>query len=420
MRHSSEGAPGRLPKKQAVRVWSVFALTGALAVLGAITVGVKLRRLVFGPAEEVLVLILLADRTREWWDGVAVYATHRSGMIYPPPTWLVLWPVFGWTGLGEARWIWAGMALVALAALAVMCARALSDGPRYVRIIAFLSVFSMPALGNGLGIGAPIVVLLPLCVGAVLLAARPDATWTSDLAAAFMYDAALADPAIALPFAPALVAASKRVRPVGLAASGYAVLTLIASQVNGVPIATQARSWLAHLERHGGHGYGNAQDWLAGLDLTAAAWLPMSALILGATSAFCWWRRHRDVWLLLGVCALAARVWMAPRIDADGLLIVPLVALLRQSWRVNIPVVVYWSRFAAIVSALVLWSPLHFLYPGSTLGPLVVSRTMSHLFVVTHVGAAFLMLTQLVLTEGRVDRSRVVDRSDSGNAARPE
>jgi hypothetical protein len=45
---------------------------------------------------------------------------------------------------------------------------------------------------------------------------------------------------------------------------------------------------------------------------------------------------------------------------------------------------------------------------------------MSHLFVVTHVGAAFLMLTQLVLTEGRVDRSRVVDRSDSGNAARPE
>ena len=44
--------------------------------------------------------------TQDWWQGVPVYATHRGGVVFPPATWVLLGPLFAWTALDVARWLW--------------------------------------------------------------------------------------------------------------------------------------------------------------------------------------------------------------------------------------------------------------------------------------------------------------------------
>jgi glycosyl transferase family 87 len=344
-----------------------------------------------------LAIRFVHEVTQDWWHGVPVYATHHGGVVFPPATWVLLGPLFAWTALDVARWIWAALALAGLVALGAAAANAIWNSGPLARTCAWLAPFSMPALGDALGIGSLITVVLPLAVWAVLSAARPAPTLRRDLAAAGMFDLALAEPTVALPFLVPLVVAPRRMRPAVLAVAGYAVLTLVAAYIHPGDLAAELRLWGDHVERQAGRGYGNLQDWLEHRGSGSASFVSASSVLLAALGAFSWWCRRSDTWLLLGVAATVSRLWMAPRIDYDSLLIIPLMATARLALSdATARPMVMSSRMTFVALALILWIPLNFHFAGSTVGPWSVRQLWVRLFDGAHVGAAVLAVTVLV------------------------
>lgn len=389
---------------------ALLSLTALLTVLGVLTILAKLWRLVgdSGPMG-ALAIRFVHEVTRDWWQGVPVYATHRGGVVFPPATWVLLGPLFAWTALDVARWIWAALALAGLVALGASAAMAVWNSGPLARLCAWLAPFSMPALGDALGIGSLITVALPLAVWAVLSAARPAPTLRRDLAAAGMFDLALAEPNVALPFLVPLLIAPRRMRPAVLAIVGYAILTLVAAYLHPADLAADLRLWGDHINWQAGRGYGNLQDWLE-YQGRGNAFMSASFGLLAALGAFSWWCRQSDTWLLLGIAATISRVWMAPRIDYDSLLIIPLMATARLALSdARARPIVVGSRVTFVVLALVLWIPLNLHFAGSTLGPWVVRPSWVRLFDGAHVGVAILAVTVLataaVLTRSGVPTS---------------
>jgi hypothetical protein len=338
--------------------------------------------------------------TQDWWDGVPVYAMHRSGMVYPPATWVLLGPMFACTTLDASRWMWAGAALIGLAALGAVCARAVQDNAPLIRASAWLAPFSMPALGDALGSGTLTTVLLPLAVWAVLLSTRAAPTWSSDFAAAGLFVLALADPRVSLPFLGPLLVAPRRIRPAVLAVAGYSIVTGAAASLHPGNSLDDIRLWLDHLHRQAGGGYGNIQDSLYHLGWNSA-FAPASLILLVSLGAFTWWCRRSDIWLLLAITAIAARLWMAPRIDHDAVLLIPLMATARLASQHPVSGgLVVSARVMLIPLAAILWIPLHFHFAGSTVGPWLVQRSWVRLFDAAHVTAT--LLTLCILAAGAI------------------
>jgi hypothetical protein len=387
--------PARRPHD--LRQSGLLVLAGLLTALGILMVMVKLSRLVrdSGPFGAIAIGFL-HEVTRHWWEGVPVYAIHRGGVVQPPAAWILLGPLFAWTSLDVARWIWAAAALAGLGALGAAAATAVWNRGQLARVCAWLAPFSMPALGDALGIGSLITVLLPLAVWAVLLAVRRAPTWSRDLAIAGMFVMALTDPSLTLMFFWPLLFAVGRFRPAILAIGGYAILTIAAAYGHPSDFRADIRLWFEHVQRQAGTGYGNLQDWLLLLGLERA-FLPASAVLLASTAVFSWWCQRRDIWLLLGIAAIVSRLWMAPRIDHDALLIIPLMALARlASSQVASKNIVACARAALGMLGVVLSVPLNFHFSGSTFGPFVVEPSWVRLFDAVHVAAAIVALGVLV------------------------
>lgn len=391
-----------------VRIVLLGGTAAFLMVVGAFTLKVKLWRLVGDPGPLGAIDIkILYNFTTSWFQGVPIYETEpteqgalTAGVTYPPASFAILWPAYGWLTLDGARLLWAFVDLAALAALSAMFWRALQSGGRLAQLCAALAPLSMPALADALGIGQLTIVVLPLAAGAVLLAARKQPSWASDLAAAAMFDCALVKPSLGAPFFLPLLIVPRRLRPAALAVTGYALLTLAASRFQDRTLPTLIRGFLNQARGNSGAGYGNVQDWMFHLGWSDA-FAALSLMLLAGLAAFTWWHRRVDVWLLLGIAAIVARLWTYHRVYDDGLMIVPLAASARLAADCRLaPWLKAWATVTLIVSVIVLWIPLQFHYVGSTFGPLEVQPSWGVLFNVTH--AAVFILTLILLIAGAV------------------
>jgi hypothetical protein len=75
-------------------------------------------------------------------------------------------------------------------------------------------------------------------------------------------------------------------------------------------------------------GSANVHIWLASIG--QERWnLPVSLLLLCALGAWVYANRRVDVWLLLGVTAIVARLWTYHLFYDDVILVLPMVALYR-------------------------------------------------------------------------------------------
>jgi hypothetical protein len=152
-----------------------------------------------------------------------------------------------------------------------------------------------------------------------------------DLSIAFLFLLALVKPSLTIPFFWVVLFVPGRLRPALLIAGGYLGLTLLASACQPVGLSELLRGWLERSSPMAANrGYGNVHAWLAAFG--AERWIgPASAVILAALG---WWiYRHRrlDIWLLLGVTALVARLWTYHALYDDLLIMLPLIALYRMA-----------------------------------------------------------------------------------------
>jgi Glycosyltransferase family 87 len=316
-------------------------LRAAIAVMGIaalVWLGYQFWRLLWGEAPiwptsppGAIDLKLMHRLVHDWFAGRRIYGELGSA-VYPPATYVLLWPLVGWLDIGAARLLWGLTTVIALGAIIHLLVRESGAvGPLERAFVALLPC-SIYATGAAIGNGQLIVHLLPMLLAAILLLRREPRGWREALVASGLIVAAMAKPQIAAPFLWLVLFLPRSLRPALLVGIGYGLLTLFALYF---PEATLGEMIHAMRSRSAAFavtsGHGNASNlhvWLGMLGLQE--WIFPASLLVWLGLGF-WILHHRDadIWVLLGVAAIVACFWTYHRWYDDVLLLLPMVALFR-------------------------------------------------------------------------------------------
>ncbi len=315
----------------------------AMAMLAAAKLSDELLRLVWRTGRTAAIdLVMRHAEVHAWFAGVPVYETMHEA-VYPPATYAMLWPILGWLELEPARWLWAVVTAIALAALVWIVVRESGPADPWGRAFAALLVLAPNETGVAVGNGQLIPLVLPALLAGLLLIHGRRRSWRDDVIAAGCVIFTLVKVSLAVPFLWLVLFApsgeqfdqvapwrSFRLRPALLVAAGYGLLTAFAMTFQQAPWLAQLRAWLglARGVAVRGGDYADVHAWLAAVGL-ARFILAASAALFLALGAWLYRYRQVDIWVRLGVTALVARFWTYHRVYDDMLVVIALVALLR-------------------------------------------------------------------------------------------
>ena len=344
--------------------------------------------------------------TRAWFRGENVYAIYPDA-VYPPASYAMLGIAFNWWRLKIVKLLWYGLSLASVGFLSRQLIRQSLAQSRVERVFVGLMPFAFYATGAAVGNGQLVVFVLPLVLSAVLLLTRPAlSTWDTWRGALLMLFA-LVQPTIAAPFFWLVMFVVPRMKPAVLVVTMYLGLTALAvnfqigATVPAKPVrktrapavarapapkpkpaavtapgaipppdASQTdgsarilNTWSARAT-HGAYrgslkgGYASVHNLLATLGLAKWNW-PVSLAILLGLGAWTFRHRRADLWLLLAVTAIVARVWTYHSWYDDLLLLLPLIALARM---IKLPR--YSHQTKTVAAGLFFWIWLFLLAPG--------------------------------------------------------
>jgi len=305
-----------------------------LALLGLAAVtrwSRQLWRLAFGtiPSSAIDLHLRWAEVT-DWFSGIPVYAISKNA-VYPPATYLLLWPFFGWMSFESARLSWPFVCLASVSLITALLLRPETLGNHRARGLVVLFPWAHYASAVSVGVGQlTLPVLAASLTGLVLLIER-RATWGRDLAVAMCFTLSLVKPSLTVPLVLCgLFVSAKSMRALMLTVGFYGTATFLAVLPQTAGIIEILSSWISRSSALGTQkGYLHLGEWLAAVGWEAAI-TPASLLVL---AAFAWWgarmRRTIDPWVLLGVAGIVARLWTYHRYYDDLLILLPLVALVR-------------------------------------------------------------------------------------------
>jgi hypothetical protein len=277
-------------------------------------------------------LNLNQNEVQHWFAGSPIYHESKNA-VYPPASYVILWPFFGWLGFTAARWLWAITAVVALYWLIHLILRESGAKTPLERLFVTLMLLSMYATGAAIGNGQLIDHLLPVLIAGILLLQPKQVGWRMDLFSATLLLGALVKPNITVPFFWIILFVPNRLRPALLVCIGYGALTLLGTSFQESGLVSLLHDWVKQitvLSIYGGHT--NLHSWLSSLGLKE--WnLPASAIVLGLLGLWTYRNRQKELWLLLGVTAIVARLWTYHLWYDDLLMILPMVTLFRIAKR---------------------------------------------------------------------------------------
>ncbi len=310
-----------------LRLTGVVLLDAALAVLAVRRLSAGFEGLLWGGGGGAVDLLSRHAEVARWFAGAPVPT------VYPPASYVLLWPLLGWMSAPAARWLWAGLLAAALVVLAWMLQREVEEWHVAVRLAVVLSLLSLEATEITIAKGQLSVFLLPALAEALLAVLLRPRRRGRDLAVAALLLVGLLKPSLSVPFFVAVLLLPSGAAPALLAAAGYGALTALALVLRPGADLGALTGWVgsgAALAARA--GYGNLSIWLAGLGL--GAWiLPAAAAALAALAV--WVVRHRRAAPLLvaAVVAVVARVWIYHHDYDDLLAVLPMIALLCWSAR---------------------------------------------------------------------------------------
>jgi hypothetical protein len=280
--------------------------------------------------------LLRAWGTR-WFAGIDAYLAEGAApyprSTYPPASYVLLWPFWGWLSLPAARWLWAGVCAAGLAWLARITARECGASGAAERAAAAMLPLAAYASGANVGNGQLMLLLLPLAIAATLHLHRAEPGARRALVAAALALVSLAKPSVTAPLFWVVLAAPGGIAAGALAAAGYVALTLFAGLFQEASLLVLLEHWAARVADVSGRAatnlsHGNLHAWMIGWGVER--WYPATAAALFLALGF-WMARHRrvDPWLQLGVAALVARLMAYHGWYDDLVLLLPAVALVR-------------------------------------------------------------------------------------------
>lgn len=306
---------------------------GLLSLYAALKLGDEFRRLIFETGRGGAIdLRLLQNFVIAWFDGRPVYSEF-SNAAYPPASFALLYPFIGWLDFNSARLLWAITTIAVLGGTSHLLVRASQAVTLPDRALVVLMLLAMNGTGVAVGNGQlGLHTLFALLVVFFALAPGPHALGR-DLVAVAFFILALVKPSISVPFGWLVLFWPRGGQRIFLVAVGYIALTVCAASFQTVPLDLLLRDELARgAKMVSTYGYANLDVWLTNLGL--GEWsLYASGLALAGLGAWIYVYRHTDRWILVGVSALVARLWMYHWSYDNVLVVLPMIALFRIAKR---------------------------------------------------------------------------------------
>jgi hypothetical protein len=353
----------------------------AIVLMGMIAVfklSYEFDRLIREPG--VLGAIDLLQRYNEvqvWFAQKPVYGELATA-VYPPASYVMLWPFLGYTSSSIARWIWAVTTIVALVGLVHLTINESCAKGRLERPLATLIPLAMYGTGETIGNGQlTIFVLVAVVVGLRLL--NSGRKWGHLWLGSALVVFSLVKPTITLPFLWLVLVAPggrKSLLWIGL---GYTLLAFVGGIFQDGNIISLHQEWLnsgiegavwgsggvdsgedtRETAPNFGVGYGNLHSWLAALGLSQ--WnLPVTLFVLLLFGGWTYLHRSVNLWLLLGVAAIVSRLWTYHLVYDDMVMLLPMITLFRLTKgmiRGHSGQQMLWSGIVLAIAIVASWIP---------------------------------------------------------------
>jgi hypothetical protein len=282
---------------------------------------------------DVLILRLMSET---WVSGAPLYTLPRFAdfATYPPASYVMLWPLLGWTSIGGARWLMAVVGAVTLAGFAWAVVKYSGVETWQERAFLALTILSMNGTRGALGNGQTIFLSLCAFAFALCLLANPRRGRRAEVAAVVLLVVALVKPHLVAFFFWCILFTPGGVRVVMATCLAYGALTLLASAFQTENVLTLIAQWLerasygATFVGEGGGNTNNLPYWFAKAGLHAWG-TPVSVALLLALGVWTWVYRKADPWIQLGVAAIVGRLAVYHRFYDDPMLAFAIVALYR-------------------------------------------------------------------------------------------
>jgi hypothetical protein len=298
-----------------------------MAIAALVWLGYEFWRLLFQPGYwGAIDLRILRGQSTKWLGGINTY-TESQGATYPPMSYLLLGLSLS-LDFTSARWMWAVMIVAGLIAMIYLSVKASGTSIRLEQVLVGLLPLAMYSPGAAIGNGQLIPMLLPiLVIGILWLSEQPN--WRKELAAIGMILISLSKPTISAPFFWLVIFVPRNVRPAFLTSIAYAMLTLYALSFQQADWLTLWQAWLqGNSQAAITNGVANLSTWLASSGFKE--WiLPTALIVLAALGIWVWRHQQTDIWILLGVTAIVARIWAYHSWYDDVLILLPMIALYR-------------------------------------------------------------------------------------------
>jgi hypothetical protein len=299
-----------------------------MSALAAVKLSLEFYRLIFEPGWTGAVdLEMYYKGVHAWFEGKPMYTSSYAP--YPPATEAMLWPFLGWLSLSAARWLWAIASVFMLGRLVLLTVRESNAAPGLERVFIALVPLSMNATGVQIGNGQLALFILPVMIAGLLLLTRRPVSWSNDLLAAVAMTVFVLKPTVGIPFLWIALLAPFRLRPFLLMIAIYLALTWLAMIFRNESLSFHLSHWLqrgSNVAREG--GYADIHTLLARAHLPQLI-VPSSLLLLLLLGIWIYFHRRIDLWILIGVTALIARLWANHRLYDDILILLPLISLFR-------------------------------------------------------------------------------------------
>jgi len=333
---------------------------GYLALAALMAVGMLYRltyefnRLLFSKAENAAIdLWQRHDEVRAWFAGQPVYQQFMSA-VYPPASYLMLWPFMAFRSLQTVKWVWAVSSVVLLAY--IIRALLQRDLFKTTREKVFWAVFILAHYATGITIGNG---QLTIYIMATVLALnafikRDESNWISNCLIGFFAALSLLKPTTGVPFILLVMFVPRNIYPLLATVAIYALLALAAASFQSDNIIQLHRDWFSlgsqgavwssdagNVASEGGSdapilaflrpgediGYGNVHTLLGALNLSKWASI-ISLALLAPLGVWIYLYRSCNQWVLLGVAAIFSRVWAYHRVYDDMFILLPIFAVI--------------------------------------------------------------------------------------------
>lgn len=258
--------------------------------------------------------------------------------VYPPATYVILWPFLGWLTFPAARWLWAITTIVVLGVLTILLVQ--ESQARTPTEKLFISFLPLAIYGTGATIGnGQLGIHIVLCLVSILRILRVNKrTWIQDILIASLMIFALTKPSTSVYFFWLLLFCTKNLRPAVITIVGYVGLILFASFYQDDNIIDLMKKWLtsgisgAKWGATQGEGAIDVQVNLHSL-LGSLGWengnTIASLTMLLVLGIWIYKSRQTNLWLLMGVTSIFGRFSTYHGWYDDVILLLPMIALFK-------------------------------------------------------------------------------------------